>query len=145
MKTKLNKRLFDISLKVYKQLLANDIVPITPNNENKTIKIPEHWLKKEIDDRIISNKNIKLKMTKYFKLTSTVSNLEIYVKVDEWNGDKIVYYPSYTLYNGTIIYCIENDKHIIKKVFDRKYLSINNVTIETEINENEWNDVINDL
>ena len=84
-------------------------------------------------------------MTKYFKLTSTVSNLETYIKVDGWNDDKIIYYPYYTLYNGTIIYCIENDKNIIKKVFDRKYLSINNVTIETEINENEWNDVINDL
>jgi len=46
MKTKLNKQLLNISLKVYKQLLANDIVSITPNNENKTIKIPKHWLKK---------------------------------------------------------------------------------------------------
>ena len=36
-------------------------------------------------------------------------------------------------------------KTMEEKVFDRKYLSINNVTIETEINENEWNDVINDL
>ena len=33
-------------------------------------------------------------MTKYFKLTSTVSRLEIYVKVDEWNGDKIVYFST---------------------------------------------------
>ena len=89
-----------------------------------------------------------METTKYFRLTSTVSRLEIYVKVDEWNGENIVYYPCCTLYNGTIIYCItcmENDKHIIKKVFDRKYLSLNNVTIETEITEDEWNNIINDL
>ena len=64
MKTKLDKQLFDISLKVYKQLLASDIVPITPNNENKTIKIPEHWLKKEIDDRIVSNEIINWRKIK---------------------------------------------------------------------------------
>ena len=64
MKTKLNKQLFDISLKVYKQLLAYDIVSIAPNNENKTIKILEHWLKKEIDDRIISNEIINWRRIK---------------------------------------------------------------------------------
>lgn len=86
--------------------------------------------------------------TKYFRLSSTVSRLEIYIKVDEWNGDEIVYYPYCTLYNGTVIYCIlcnEDDKTIVKKVFDRKYLSINTVTIETEITEKEWEHIINDL
>lgn len=87
-------------------------------------------------------------MTKYFKLSSTVSRLEVYVKIDEWNGENIIYYPCCTLYNGTIIYCItckENDKPIIKKVFDKKYLSINCVMNEIEISEDEWNKIINEL
>lgn len=86
--------------------------------------------------------------TKYFKLISTVSRLEIYVKIDEWNGETVTYYPCCTLYNGTVMYCItckEDDKPIIKKIFDKKYLSVNTVTIEIEITEKEWNDAINNL
>lgn len=64
MKTKLNKQLFDMSLKIYQKLLANDIVPIIPNDENETIKIPEHWFKKEIDGRIISNEIISYRKIK---------------------------------------------------------------------------------
>lgn len=89
-----------------------------------------------------------METTKYFKLISTVSRLEIYIKVDEWNGDKIIHYPCCTLYNGTIVYCIickEDNKPIIKKVFDRKYLSINTVTIETEITEEEWEKFLNEI
>jgi hypothetical protein len=72
----------------------------------------------------------------------------VYIKVDEWNGDKIIHYPCCTLYNGTIVYCItckENNKLITKKVFDRKYLSINAVTLENEITESDWENIINDI
>ena len=86
-----------------------------------------------------------MNMTKYFKLTSTVSSLEVYIKVDEWNGDKIIYYPCCTLYNGTIVYDIMCDKGKYKKVFDRKYLSINAVMIETEITEEEWNKMLAEI
>lgn len=84
-------------------------------------------------------------MTKYFKLVSTVSNLEVYIKVDEWNGDKIVYYPCCTLYNGTIVYNIMCSENEYKKVFDRKYLSINVITIETEITEEEWEKMLKEI
>ena len=84
-------------------------------------------------------------MTKYFKLTSTVSRLEIYVKVDEWNGDKIVYYPCCTLYNGTIVYNIMCGENEYKKIFDRKYLSINVITIEVEITEKELEKMLNEI
>jgi hypothetical protein len=83
--------------------------------------------------------------TKYFRLVSTVSSLITYIKVDEWNGDKIIYYPCCTLYNGTIVYNILCKDNIIKKVFDRKYLSINCVTIETEITEEEWEKMLAEL
>lgn len=86
-----------------------------------------------------------MKTTKYFKLISTVSTLEIYIKVDEWNGDNIVYYPCCTLYNGTVVYNIMYDKNKYKKVFDRKYLSINAVTMETEMTEEEWEKMLSEI
>ena len=83
--------------------------------------------------------------TKYFRLISTVSNLDIYVKVDEWNGDKVIEYPCCKLYNGTIVYNIMCEKDNYKKVFDRKYLSIKSVTIELEITEEEWQKMLNEI
>lgn len=87
--------------------------------------------------------------TRYIRLESTINSLEIYVKIDEWNGESIKYYPSCTLYSGTIIYLVkdldENGKLITKKIFDRKYLSINPIMLEYEITENDWEKVINDL
>lgn len=88
-------------------------------------------------------------MTKYIRLESTINNLEVYIKIDEWNGESIKHYPSCTLYNGTIIYLLKdfdkNKKLITKKIFDRKYLSINPIMLEFDITENEWEKVINDL
>lgn len=83
--------------------------------------------------------------TKYFKLISTVSSLEVYIKVDEWNGDKIISYPCCTLYNGTVVYNIMYEKDKYKKIFDRKYLSINAVTMEVEITENDWDKMLAEI
>ena len=57
--------------------------------------------------------------TKYFKLVSTISSLEIYIKIDEWNGENIIHYPCCTLYNGTIVYNILCEHNTYKKVFDQ--------------------------
>ena len=59
-----------------------------------------------------------MKTTKYFKLVSTISSLEIYIKIDEWNGENIIHYPCCTLYNGTIVYNILCEHNVYKKGFD---------------------------
>jgi hypothetical protein len=83
--------------------------------------------------------------TKYFKLVSTISSLEIYIKIDEWNGENIIHYPCCTLYNGTIVYNILCEHNVYKKVFDRKYMSINATTIEVEITEEEWQKMLDEI
>lgn len=83
--------------------------------------------------------------TKYFKLVSTISSLEIYIKIDEWNGENIIHYPCCTLYNGTIVYNILCEHNTYKKVFDRKYMAINATTIEVEITEDEWQKMLDEI
>ena len=63
----------------------------------------------------------------------------------EWNGENIIHYPCCTLYNGTIVYNILCDNNVYKKVFDRKYMSINATTIEVEITEEEWQKMLDEI
>lgn len=87
-------------------------------------------------------------MTKYFKLKTTVNDLLIFIKIDEWNGDVIKHYGSCTLFNGTVVYLINinsSNERIEKKIFDKKFLSINEITIVEEITEQEWQKIIDDI
>lgn len=75
--------------------------------------------------------------TKYYQLINTISDIEIYVKVDFWNGGNIERYNECTVYNGLTLIQFKNDDKI-KRIYVNRYISFNHITIENEIDEEEY-------
>ena len=133
---KILNEIFEMSLKVYKKTLASDIKGIKPSNKtDEKIIIPEHWFK---------SKDKHMEDIKYIKLISTISNFEIYIKVNFWNCQKIVREGEYTIYYGNIIYKYKVGEKYKYLFFDKCFVQ-NSEYIEIDISEEEYDKVNNEF